>query len=127
VGKSIGKALSAKRVPYVVVEENREAVEGLRGQGIPAVWGDATEAEVLIQGHIAQARALVIATPETVLVRKMIDVARQLNPKIQVVIRSHNAQEAQLLERDGAGTVFVGEAELARSMTQHVLKVAGRR
>ena len=127
VGKRIGQALSAKRVPYVVVEENREAVEALRAQGVPAVWGDATEAEVLIQGHIAEARALVIATPETVLVRRMIEVARQLNPKIQVVIRSHNVQEAQLLERDGAGTVFVGESELAKAMTQHVLKVAGHR
>jgi CPA2 family monovalent cation:H+ antiporter-2 len=122
VGKRIAEALGRKGIPYVVVEENREFVAILRERGIPAVWGDATEAEVLVQGHIARARALVVATPETVLVRKMISVARQLNPGIQVVIRSHNLQEAELLERDEAGTVFVGEIELARAMTEHVLK-----
>jgi CPA2 family monovalent cation:H+ antiporter-2 len=125
VGKGIGAALAGAGVPFVVAEENREFVQALRGQGIPAVWGDATEPEVLIQAHIARARALVIATPETILVRKMVETARQLNPGIQVVVRSHNAQEAELLEKDGAGTVFVGELELAKAMTEHVLGVMG--
>ncbi|MES3003324.1 MAG: YbaL family putative K(+) efflux transporter [Pseudomonadota bacterium] len=125
VGKSIGAVLTREGVPFVVAEENREFVQALRGQGIPAVWGDATEPEVLIQAHIARARALVIATPETILVRKMVETARQLNPTIQVVVRSHNAQEAELLEKDGAGTVFVGELELAKAMTKHVLGVMG--
>ena len=123
VGKSIADGLAQGNVPFVVAEENREFVEQLRSRGIPAVWGDATEPEVLIQAHIARARALVIATPETVLVRTMVKVARELNPTIHVVIRSHNVQEGELLEKDGAGTVFVGESELARSMTQHVMKL----
>ncbi|HSW16248.1 MAG TPA: YbaL family putative K(+) efflux transporter [Ramlibacter sp.] len=125
VGKSIAEALGRQGVPYVVAEENREFVGALRARGIPAVWGDATDPEVLIQAHIARARALVIATPETVLVRKMVDTARQLNPGIEVVVRSHNREEAQLLEKDGAGKVFVGEVELARAMTEHVLSVVG--
>lgn len=127
VGKRIAEALGREGIPYVVVEENREFVASLRERGIPAVWGDATEAEVLIQGHIARARALVVATPETVLVRKMVSVARQLNPAIEVVIRSHNIQEAELLEADDAGTVFVAEVELANAMTEHVLKAVARK
>jgi CPA2 family monovalent cation:H+ antiporter-2 len=123
VGRKIGGTLLQAGVPFVVAEENREVVEKLRESGIPAVWGNATEPEVLVQAHIARARALVIATPETVQVRKMVEIATMLNPGIQVVIRSHNAQEAELLESDGAGTVFVGEHELARSMAQHVLRV----
>jgi CPA2 family monovalent cation:H+ antiporter-2 len=125
VGKRIAESLGRKGIPYVVVEENREFVATLRERGIPAVWGDATEAEVLIQGHIARARALVVATPETVLVRKMVSTARQLNPGIQVVIRSHNVQEAELLEKDNAGIVFVGEVELARAMSEHVFEIVG--
>jgi CPA2 family monovalent cation:H+ antiporter-2 len=40
---------------------------------------------------------------------------------MDIVVRSHNAEEAALLERDQAGKVFVGESELARAMTEHVL------
>ena len=121
VGKHIATALQDAAIPCVVAEANREFVEALRAAGQPAVWGDATEPAVLIQAHIATARALVIATPESLHVRQMVDAARALNPGIEVVVRSHNAQEAALLERDGAGTVFVGERELARSMAAFVL------
>ena len=62
------------------------------------------------------------ATPETLQVRRMVEIARTLNRAIQIVVRSHNVEEANLLEREGAGTVFVGENELAKSMVRHLLK-----
>ena len=123
VGKLIAKALTAQGIPFVVAESNRDAVEALRAQGIPAVWGDATEPMVLVQAHIREARALVIATPETIQVRGMVEVARTLNPLIHVIVRSHNVEEAERLESDGAGTVFVGESELAKAMIASVLEV----
>ena len=121
MGKLIAKALTEKGIPFVVAESNRESVEALRAKGIPAVWGDATEPMVLIQAHIREARALVIATPETIQVRKMVETARTLNPEISVVVRSHNGEVAARLENDGSGTVFVGETELAKSMVGCVL------
>jgi len=123
VGKQIGADLTRNGVPFVVAESNRDYVESLRAQGTPAVWGDAKDPNVLVQAHIREARALVIATPETVLVRSMVATARELNPGIEVVVRSHNAEEAGLLERDGAGKVFVGESELAKSMVRHLLTI----
>jgi len=122
VGKHIAGALEAKGVPFVVAESNRQFVETLRAMRTSAVWGDATQPEVLIQAHVTHARALVIAMPETIHVRRMVEVARTLNPGIEVVVRSHNTAEAELLERDGAGTVFVGESELAKAMTRFVLE-----
>ena len=123
VGKLIANALTKQGIPYVVAESNREFVEALRGKGIPAVWGDATEPAVLIQAHIHEARALVIATPETIQVRKMVESAKALNPTISVAIRSHNAEEAKRLEEEGAGTLFVAESVLAKSMTDFVLRL----
>ena len=121
VGKKIAEALDGQGVPYVIAEANRELVGALRAKGHAAVWGDATEPSVLIQAHIRDAGMLVIATPETVHVRKMVEIARTLNPAIEVVVRSHNVEEAERLQKDGTGTVFVGESELARAMTRHVL------
>lgn len=127
VGKKISRDLAAEGVPYVVVESNREFVESHRQGGGAAVWGDATDPLVLVQAHIREARALVIATPETVQVRTMVETARTLNPSVQVIVRSHNAEEADLLERDGAGKVFVGEHELARAMVSFALDTVGRK
>jgi CPA2 family monovalent cation:H+ antiporter-2 len=122
VGRRIGEALTANGISFVVAEANREIVEQLRKSGIPAVSGDATEPDVLIQAHIHRARMLVIATPDTLNVRRMAEIARTVNPNIEIVVRTHSEQEEQLLEKENLGKVFFGEHELAIAMIRHVLE-----
>jgi len=126
VGRRIADALVAHHLPCVVVDQNRERVEALRDAGRPAVFGDAADPAVLIQAHIARAALLVVATPDTVGVLQMIEVARTLNPGIGVVMRSHSEDEAALFERDAAARVFIGEQELAQAMVTHVLGAVTR-
>ncbi len=122
VGRRIATSLSEQNIPYVVAEQNRDIVEKLRAQNIQAVSGDASDPAVLIQAHIARAAMLVIATPDTVHVRNMVDVARKLNPAVEIVLRTHSDEEMNLLREEKMGTVFMGEHELARAMTRHVLE-----
>jgi CPA2 family monovalent cation:H+ antiporter-2 len=125
VGRIIARALDENSVPYVVADENRERVEELRRRNIPAVSGDAALPAVLIQAHIAKASMLIIATPDTVSVRRMAEIARTLNPAIEIIVRTHNEEEAALLQKERVGTVFYGEHELASAMTHHVLARRG--
>ena len=127
VGRHITAALGEAGVPYVVADQNRERVEALRAEGCAAVLGDASDPAVLIQAHIARARMLVIAVPDTVGVRRMMEVARTLNPGIQIVVRSHSEQQAERLRDDGADQVFLGERELAQAMVRHVLHTAQKK
>jgi CPA2 family monovalent cation:H+ antiporter-2 len=122
VGKRIGETLTARGIAFVVAEENREIVEQLRARDIPAVSGDAADPAVLIQAHIHRAHMLVIATPDTLKVRRMIEIARTVNPRILTVVRTHSEAEAELLEKEKAGKVFFGEHELAAAMTNHVVE-----
>ena len=122
VGRRIAEALKERGIPYVVAEQNREIVESLRKKDIPAVSGDASDPVVLVQAHIAQAAMLVVATPDSINVRQMVDTARTLNPEIEIVLRTHNEDESVLLRKENLGTVFYGEEELARGMTDHVMQ-----
>ena len=122
VGRRVAQALAAENIPFTIAEENRELVEQLREQNMRAVSGNASDPAVLIQAHVARAAMLVIATPDTVDVRKMVDVARQLNPKIDIVLRTHSDEVAELLRGENLGTVFMGEHELARAITRHVVE-----
>ncbi|MGQ0642638.1 MAG: cation:proton antiporter domain-containing protein [Gemmatimonadaceae bacterium] len=121
VGRRIGESLGTNGIRYVVAEANREIVERLRAQNINAVSGAASDPAVLIQAHIARASMLVVATPSTLEMRKMADIARTLNPKIEILLRTHNDEESALLEQENVGKVFMGEHELAIAMTQHIL------
>ncbi|MBC2730257.1 cation:proton antiporter [Thiobacillus sp.] len=120
VGRHIAEALDAQGQSYVVAEQQREEVEKLRTRGIHAVVGDASEPAVLIQAHIARALMLVIAIPDAFQARKMIEIARTLNPRIHILVRSHCEDEAALLRREQSVDVLVGERELANSMVRRV-------
>jgi CPA2 family monovalent cation:H+ antiporter-2 len=122
VGRRIGEALQASHRTFVVAEQNREAVEQLRREGVLAVSGDAGEAAVLIQAHVARASMLVVATPDSPRARKMIDIARRLNPRIETIVRTHSDEEAELMRRERVDAVFMGEHELATSMIARVFR-----
>jgi CPA2 family monovalent cation:H+ antiporter-2 len=122
VGRRISDALVAAEIPVVVVEQNRDLVEGLRARGRAAVAGDAAvDPAVLIQAHVVRAKVLVIATPDTVGVRAMTATARKLRPDLPVIVRTHSDDEAELLRSERIGEIFMGEHELALSMTRAVL------
>lgn len=121
VGRRIVKALGERHIPFVVVEQNRERVEQIRAEGLAAVSGDSGDPGTLIQAHIAKAAMLVIATPDPMNVQRMVEIARTLNPDIEVVIRTHSPDAVQMFRRDGLGEVFFDEEELARGMKNHIL------
>jgi CPA2 family monovalent cation:H+ antiporter-2 len=104
-----------------VAELNREAVERLRERGLLAISGDASDPAVMVQTHVARARLLVIAAPDALRGRRMLEIARQLNPLIEAVVRTHTDEEAALMQGTPGVTVFMGEQELASSMTRHLL------
>jgi CPA2 family monovalent cation:H+ antiporter-2 len=70
---------------------------------------------------------MVVATPDTMKVSKMTDIARSLNPEIEVAIRCHSDMEANILEKDQAGAIFLDEQELAKNMVLHILQHVRRR
>ncbi|MCC6238472.1 MAG: cation:proton antiporter, partial [Dehalococcoidia bacterium] len=77
VGRLVAAALEHQRVPYVVVEQDRDTVDKLRTSGIPVVQGDAAE-RALQEGvlHLEGARLLVLAIPDPIATRQIADSAR---------------------------------------------------
>lgn len=122
VGRRIGQALAATGAHLVVADRNREIVEDLRAQGIHAVSGDPSDPVVMAQTHVMRARLLVIASPDAFAARKMVEIARILNPSIEVVARTHSEEEAELLRQERVDKVFFGEHELALGMTGHIVE-----
>lgn len=121
VGRRIARALDDRKIPFVVVEQNRERVEQIRQSGMVAVSGDSAEPATLIQAHIMKAAMLVIATPDPLNVQRMTDTARTLNPGIEIVIRTHSADAVEMFRKEGLGRVFFDEEELARGMKGYIL------
>jgi CPA2 family monovalent cation:H+ antiporter-2 len=121
VGKRIGQVLKDRSIPFIVIEQNRELVEFFREQGVNVVQGDALVPDVLLKANLKNASMLVVAVPDAINVRQMVQHAREINPGLKVVLRTHNEEEADLLHQEGLGDVFLGENELARGMSHHIV------
>ena len=121
VGRRITKNLMAENIRVVIAEENREIVEDLREKGIAAVSGVATEAGVLIQAHIQHARLLVLSPMDILDIHKIVDIAKTLNPEIQVLVCAESKAEAEVIRKDNIGEVYFAKEEMAKNMSNYIL------
>ena len=121
VGRRITRVLMNEDIKVVIAEENREIVENLREKGIAAVSGVATEPGVLIQAHIQHARLLVISPMDILDIHKIVDIAKTLNPSIQVLVCAESKEEAEVIRRENIGEVYYAKEEMAKNMSNHIL------
>ena len=121
VGRRITQNLMAENIKVVIAEENREIVEDLREKGIAAVSGIATEAGVLIQAHIQHARLLVLSPMDILDIHKIVDIAKTLNPEIQVLVCAESKAEAEAIRKDNIGEVYFAKEEMAKNMSNYIL------
>jgi CPA2 family monovalent cation:H+ antiporter-2 len=101
-------------------------VQRLRDQGHHALYGDASNLEVLRHAHVETARVLVVAIPDEHASGLVIHHARDLNPGIALVVRTHSASQMATLGQLG-GTVqpIQGELELGVQMARYALRRFG--
>ncbi|WP_111895244.1 cation:proton antiporter [Acinetobacter sp. MB5] len=121
VGRRITKTLMEQNIKVVIAEENREIVENLREKGIAAVSGIATEPNVLIQAHIMHARMLILSPMDILDIHRIVDIAKQLNPHVQVLVCAESKEEAEIIRADAIGEVFYAKEEMAVNMSKHIL------
>ena len=121
VGRRLSENLMQQHIKVVIAEENREIVEKLRDKGMAAVSGAATEPNVLIQAHIQHARLLVISPMDILDIHRIVDISKQLNPKIQVLICAESKEEANVIREENIGEVFYAKEEMAKNMSHHIL------
>jgi len=114
--------LLAAGVPLVAVERDRSAAEALRDQGRAAVFGDAAQAETLVQAHVAKAAVLVVPGVDSIATRPIVDMARQLNPEIRIVALADNPQDAAWLRQSGVDTVVERPQALATLLSEATLR-----
>jgi CPA2 family monovalent cation:H+ antiporter-2 len=125
VGSVVGHGLAAQGLEYVAVDTNRRLIDYVRARGVTAIYGDATTPGVLDAARIATARLLIVASPDGFHTRRILELAREKNPSIAVIARTHSASELKFLIDHGVNRAVMGELELALEMTNYSLRSLG--
>ncbi len=121
VGRRVAEALAVRKIPYLVVEQDRGTALALREQGLPILYGDAARPGLLEHAGLREARLLVVTAPEPYQARAIIDLARRIHPGIDIAVRTHSDAERAYLEKSRVGMAVMGEQELADAMARYAL------
>jgi len=125
VGRTVVRLLADNHLEPTIVEMNLETVRRLRRDGMRAIYGDATQREVLEEAGIAGAATLVVTVSELEGTADLIRTARELNPDLRVLARSNYVRERDAMRAAGATTIVSGEAEVALALAESVLRGLG--
>ena len=121
VGGNVAQMLSQLEIPYLVIDLDPATISSLRDQGIPCIYGDAGNWEVLSQAGLKDAALLIIATPDPTAARLTLDHALSINPQLDVIARVHSDLELDFLQGRGASELVQPEVEASIELVRHTL------
>jgi monovalent cation:H+ antiporter-2, CPA2 family len=127
VGSLIGRALDDAMAEYSVIEDREDLVEQLKARGIPAIVGNAISREVMEQANVGEADLLFVTVPNGFEAGRIVELAREINPKLKVYARAHSDAEVEHLRGFGADLIVSGEQEIADAMIQAASHIIPRR
>ena len=125
VGRTLARLLREGGIEPVIIEMSLENSRRVRDEGYRAVFGDATQPEILEAAGVRTAIAVIVAGPPSDQGAEIIRIARTLNPQVRALARSYYLRETEVMRRAGADEVFSGEGEVALAMTEYVLGILG--
>lgn len=121
-GRNLAQAAKTGGIPYVIIEMNPETVRWERKRGEPIFYGDATQEEILKHANIKEARVMVIVINDPAATRRIVSLARRLNPRAYIIVRTRYLQEMQSLFELGANDVVPEEFETSVEIFTLVLR-----
>jgi voltage-gated potassium channel len=124
VGEEIALTFSEEGVPFVIISNNREHVDQAEKEGYLAIFGDATDDDVLKEAGIERARGLVAAvgsdTDNTFITLS----AREARPDLFIEARCASPESQSKLRRAGADRAISPHSIGGRRMAMLALRPA---
>jgi voltage-gated potassium channel Kch len=117
-GRAVAEWMTARGMPFVVIEQNGMVVERCGRGGVPILTGNATDEAALGAAGIQRASLLVLALPNETTVLDAVSVARRLNPALRIIARCTYISGGLEAVRRGADQTVVAEELAAREFVR---------
>ena len=124
-GQIVGRMLFANGLAATILEHDAEQIEGVRRFGMTAYYGDATRLDLLRTAGAAGARVLVVAIDDVEQSLKLVDIAREHFPQLQIVARARNVRHYYALRDRGVKLIERETFDASLLSARSVLEALG--
>jgi CPA2 family monovalent cation:H+ antiporter-2 len=121
-GRNLARVLGDTEIPYLALDLDGDTVSREAKHGVPVYYGDGTNPNVLRHMKIEEAKVLVVAISDPFITRRAVHVAKGLNPKLHVIVRTRYLRELEELHQVGADDVVPEEFETSIEIFGLVLR-----
>jgi CPA2 family monovalent cation:H+ antiporter-2 len=125
LGEHIGRVLGHLGLPRLVVEQDAAFAAQIQREGIPTLFGDAANSEVLSHCELEHARALVVTVPDEATAELVVAAAHDLAPSLPIIARAGAESGVQRLAKHGAHHVIHPELEGGLEILRYTLLALG--
>ncbi len=120
-GYYVAKVLQRMKLPFIVIELNQRRVEQCKQEGMPVIYGDASQTVVLETAGINTAKLMLITLPAIVTTQIVADRVRLLNPDLHIVARVESIELSHILHEHGVYEVVQPEFEAGLEIVRQAL------
>ena len=96
-------------------------IDFLKELGIPYIYGDASNPEIISRSSLEKCKVLVITFPDPIATELTVRNALKVNPKLDVVARVHSDSEVEALRKMGVAELVRPEFEAGLEVIRHTL------
>ncbi len=125
VGQHIVNVLERLGVPRLVIEIDSGRAAEFNARGVPTLFGDAANSDVLIHAGLERARALVVTLPDETATEMVVAAARKIAPQLPIIARAATTKGVGRLLHLGAHDVIHPELEGGLEVMRHTLLCLG--
>ncbi|MBU0639474.1 MAG: NAD-binding protein [Planctomycetes bacterium] len=119
-GRFIAEYLQRQRVPFVLVELNRETTETQRALGVDVLYGDVSDEAVLRAAGIERALVLALAVPDDAASIRATEIARRIQPSIHIIAGTRYTSSGMAALQKGADEVIVAEQAVGHEFYRRI-------
>ena len=124
-GQNLVRILQERQYPVVVIDHSEAATQKLRDGNIPYIYGNAASLHILEKAGVDQAKSMVVLLPDAMSMRMTLKRSLDLNPELDVVVRSRHDRDIEMLYQLGATEVVQPQFEASLEVASHLLTSIG--
>ncbi|MBD2102242.1 cation:proton antiporter [Leptolyngbya sp. FACHB-261] len=120
-GRNVVRLLKSRGYAVLVIDQSESAIQQLREDGIPYVYGNAASPLVLAKAHVDRARTMAIALSDSMSTRLCLKRSLEVAPELNIVVCANHDKDIELLYQLGAKEVVQPDFEASLELCSRLL------
>ncbi len=119
--RNLEQVLERRKFPYLVIDIDPRSLDSLRARGVPYIYGDSANLDILAQAQLERARVMVVTFPDPIAARLAVANARRINHRLDIVASVHREEDSEALRELAAAEIVMPEVEAGLEIIRHTL------